>query len=190
MRWKHGEGVLVGEAACAAPGVPTVAWAPARSLIRGPWAEREPCLVPGVGLYYGEEIHGVPPVLLQMVSRTPVLYEVNIFVTNRFVPIPEVMEAERLLVEQLGVSGFYHVIARCSHMPSHASQLSVAGFYHVIARCVNMPHTPHQTCCGACTPTCRGAAASRQPLLWTGGCVQGSRVIKTWTGSICTPSLH
>ena len=59
----------------------------------------------------------MPPVLLQMVSRTPVLYEVNIFVTNRFVPIPEVMEAERLLVEQLGVSGFYHVIARCAHMP-------------------------------------------------------------------------
>lgn len=65
-----------------------------------------------MGLYYGEEIHGVPPVLLQMVSRTPVLYEVNIFVTNRFVPIPEVLEPERLLVEQLGVSGFYHVIAR------------------------------------------------------------------------------
>ncbi|CAK0787458.1 hypothetical protein CVIRNUC_010678 [Coccomyxa viridis] len=72
--------------------------------------------VRGVGLYYGEEIHGVPPVLLQMVSRTPVLYEVNIFVTNRFVPIPEVMEAERLLVEQLGVSGFYHVIARYGYM--------------------------------------------------------------------------
>ena len=81
------------------------------------WAERKPRLPAGVGLYYGEEIHGVPPVLLQMVSRTPVLYEVNIFVTNRFVPIPEVMEAERLLVEQLGVSGFYHVIARCGHMP-------------------------------------------------------------------------
>lgn len=68
-------------------------------------------------MYYGEEIHGVPPVLLQMVSRTPVLYEVNIFVTNRFVPIPEVLESERLLVEQLGVSGFYHVIARCRHIP-------------------------------------------------------------------------
>ena len=80
-------------------------------------AEHRPRLPAGVGLYYGEEIHGVPPVLLQMVSRTPVLYEVNIFVTNRFVPIPEVMEGERLLVEQLGVSGFCHVIARCGHMP-------------------------------------------------------------------------
>lgn len=66
----------------------------------------------GVGLYYGEDIHGIPPVLLQFVSRTPVLYEVNIFVTNRFVAVPEVLASERLLVEQLGVSGFYHVIAR------------------------------------------------------------------------------
>jgi KUP system potassium uptake protein len=66
----------------------------------------------GVGLYYGEDIHGVPPVLLQFVSRTPVLYEVNIFVTNRFVPIPEVLPSERILVEQLGVSGFYHIVAR------------------------------------------------------------------------------
>ena len=64
----------------------------------------------------------MPPVLLQMVSRTPVLYEVNIFVTNRFVPIPEVMESERLLVEQLGVSGFYHVIARCAQHPSNTRQ--------------------------------------------------------------------
>ena len=71
----------------------------------------------------------MPPVLLQMVSRTPVLYEVNIFVTNRFVPIPEVMESERLLVEQLGVSGFYHVIARYAqdpliHIPTAPSILS------------------------------------------------------------------
>ncbi|EIE24503.1 potassium transporter [Coccomyxa subellipsoidea C-169] len=72
--------------------------------------------VRGVGLYYGEDIHGVPPVLLQMVSRTPVLYEVNIFVTNRFVPIPEVLPSERILVEQLGVSGFYHIVARYGYM--------------------------------------------------------------------------
>ncbi len=70
------------------------------------------CACTGVGLYYGEDIHTVPPVLLQMVSRMPVLYEVNIFVTNRFVPIPEVLDSERILVEQLGVSGFYHIVAR------------------------------------------------------------------------------
>ncbi|CAL8467497.1 g7035 [Coccomyxa elongata] len=72
--------------------------------------------VRGVGLYYGEDIHTVPPVLLQMVSRMPVLYEVNIFVTNRFVPIPEVLDSERILVEQLGVSGFYHIVARYGYM--------------------------------------------------------------------------
>ena len=38
--------------------------------------------------------------------------QVNMFVTIRFVPIPEVLESERMLVEQLGVSGFYHVICR------------------------------------------------------------------------------
>ena len=81
----------------------------------------------------------MPPVLLQMVSRTPVLYEVNIFVTNRFVPIPEVMEAERLLVEQLGVSGFYHVIARCGRMPSHAS--------HNIPDLPRSMHAHVQWCC-------------------------------------------
>ena len=50
------------------------------------------------------------------VSRMPIIYEVNIFITNRFVPIPEVEPSERLLVEQLGVSGFYHVIARFARL--------------------------------------------------------------------------
>ena len=40
------------------------------------------------------------------------MYEVNIFLTNRYVPIPEVLPHERLLVEQAGASGFYYVIAR------------------------------------------------------------------------------
>lgn len=46
------------------------------------------------------------------VSRLPMMYEVNIFLTNRYVPIPEVLPRERLLVEQAGASGFYYVIAR------------------------------------------------------------------------------
>ena len=45
-------------------------------------------------------------------SRLPMMYEVNIFLTNRTVPIPEVLPRERLLVDNAGVSGFYHVIAR------------------------------------------------------------------------------
>lgn len=46
------------------------------------------------------------------VSRLPMIYEVNIFLTNRHLPIPEVLPSERLLVEQKGACGFYHVIAR------------------------------------------------------------------------------
>ena len=37
--------------------------------------------------------------------------------TNRFVAVPEVLGSERMLVEQLGVSGFYHVIVRCVAAP-------------------------------------------------------------------------
>ena len=40
------------------------------------------------------------------------VYEVNIFLTNRYLPIPAVLPPERLLVEQKGACGFYHVIAR------------------------------------------------------------------------------
>ena len=71
----------------------------------------------GIGLYYSDDIHGVPAVLVQTVMRMPVVYEVNIFMTNRPVPVPEVIEKERLLVEQLGVTGFYHIIARYAVLP-------------------------------------------------------------------------
>ena len=49
---------------------------------------------------------------MAQVSRLPMVYEVNIFLTNRHLPIPEVLPGERLLVEQKGACGFYHVIAR------------------------------------------------------------------------------
>ena len=45
------------------------------------------------------------------------MYEVNIFLTNRYVPIPEVLARERLLVDNAGASGFYHVIARPATSP-------------------------------------------------------------------------
>eukprot|EP00884_Botryococcus_braunii_P022819 jgi/Botrbrau1/9220/Bobra.0028s0016.1 len=70
----------------------------------------------GIAVYYADTFTGVPPVLSQLISHWPVLFEVNIFLTNRFVPVPEVMPKERLLVEQLGVKGFYHVIARYGYM--------------------------------------------------------------------------
>ncbi|KAK9819477.1 hypothetical protein WJX81_000858 [Elliptochloris bilobata] len=70
----------------------------------------------GVGIYYTNDITGVPPVMLQSVSRLPMVYEVNIFLTNRHLPIPEVLPGERLLVEQKGACGFYHVIARYGYV--------------------------------------------------------------------------
>lgn len=104
-------------------------------------------------MYYGEEIHGVPPVLLQLVSRTPVLYEVNIFVTNRFVPIPEVLDSERLLVEQLGVSGFYHVIARCAPPTPPFKDI---GLHHAVYIC---------SCQGLGRPAClEGEGTPGQPM--------------------------
>ena len=53
--------------------------------------------------------------------RLPMMYEVNIFLTNRYVPIPEVLARERLLVDNAGASGFYHVIAR--PVPSPCDQV-------------------------------------------------------------------
>ena len=66
----------------------------------------------GVGFYYSENIYGVPPVLIQHLQKFPVLHEVNILITNRAVPVPDVMHKERLLVETLGLPGFYHCICR------------------------------------------------------------------------------
>lgn len=66
----------------------------------------------GVGFYYSENIYGVPPVLIQHVQKFPVLHEVNILITNRAVPVPDVMHKERILVETLGLPGFYHCICR------------------------------------------------------------------------------
>ena len=66
----------------------------------------------GVGFYYSENIYGVPPVLIQHVQKFPVLHEVNILITDRAVPVPDVLHKERILVETLGLSGFYHCICR------------------------------------------------------------------------------
>ncbi len=66
----------------------------------------------GVGFYYSENIYGVPPVLIQHVQKFPMLHEVNILITNRAVPVPDVRHQERILVETLGLPGFYHCICR------------------------------------------------------------------------------
>lgn len=40
--------------------------------------------------------------------------QVNIFLTNRFVPLPDIAPGERLLARDAGVEGFFHVVARCA----------------------------------------------------------------------------
>lgn len=66
----------------------------------------------GVALYYSDVLYGAPPVLEQHVTRFPVLHSINIVLTVRFVPVPEVLDYERFLVKQLSLPGFFHVIAR------------------------------------------------------------------------------
>lgn len=66
-----------------------------------------------MALYYSSTIHGVPPVLHKIAPKSPTLHTVNIFVTNRQIPVPNVGLKERFLVRQLGLPGFYHMVARC-----------------------------------------------------------------------------
>jgi len=40
--------------------------------------------------------------------------QVNIFLTNRFVPLPDIAPGERLLARDAGVEGFFQVVARCA----------------------------------------------------------------------------
>ena len=74
--------------------------------------------LPGIGLYYSELVEGVPPVLVKVLSLSPAIHEVVIFVTVRNVPLPVVDPDECLLVRKLGVYGFYHVIARYGYTES------------------------------------------------------------------------
>ena len=64
------------------------------------------------------------------------VYEVNIFLTNRHLPIPEVLPSERLLVEQKGACGFYHVIARYGCCLQAMNVYFVSNNYHRSWRCL------------------------------------------------------
>jgi KUP system potassium uptake protein len=66
----------------------------------------------GVALYYTEAIYGTPPVLTAHLQKFPALHDMNIFVTIRNVPVPQVLENERILLRPLGIRGFFHCIAR------------------------------------------------------------------------------
>ena len=63
-------------------------------------------------MYYCSTIYGVPPVLHEHITKFPMVHTMNIFLTNRNIPVPNVSLHERFLVQQLGLPGFYHVVAR------------------------------------------------------------------------------
>ena len=86
-------------------------------MLQGPGSVVKVQETPGVGLYYSEFIYGVPPVMVEHMASFPVVHQVNIFVTNRFCPCPRVLKHERLLIEQLGIRGFYHCICRSLFQP-------------------------------------------------------------------------
>ena len=81
-------------------------------MLQGPGSVVKVQETPGVGLYYSEFIYGVPPVMVEHMASFPVVHQINIFVTNRFCPCPRVLKHESLLIEQLGIRGFYHCICR------------------------------------------------------------------------------
>lgn len=75
----------------------------------------------GVGLYLTDVASSpgedrAPPVLAHQLARLPALYESNIFLTVRTVPVPEVPPAARFLVASAGVPGFFHCIARAGYL--------------------------------------------------------------------------
>ena len=69
-----------------------------------------------MALYYSDVLYGAPPALERQLTRFPAIHAVNVVLTVRFVPVPEVFDEERFLVKALPVPGFYHVIARLAHV--------------------------------------------------------------------------
>lgn len=49
-------------------------------------------------------------------TQVPALPRVVVFITNRRVPIPDVLPSERFLIAPLALSGVYHVIARYGYV--------------------------------------------------------------------------
>jgi K+ potassium transporter len=95
---------------------------------------------PGVALFYTDEIDTAdtaPPVLAHLLARLPAcLFQVNICLHVRVVPLPEVAVHERLLARDTDVDGFYSVVARYGYLerPIHDAAFAAAVLDHVIAR--------------------------------------------------------
>ena len=76
-------------------------------------------------MYYSDIMYGAPPALEAQVTRFPALRDVNIVLTIRFVPVPEVLDHERLLIKQLPIAGFYHVVVRSAFHRVHLTEETI-----------------------------------------------------------------
>lgn len=70
----------------------------------------------GVAIFYSDALDATPPVLAHLIARVPCLFECNIFLTNRVVPVAEVPSSERLLARSQRVEGFFSVVARYGYL--------------------------------------------------------------------------
>jgi len=82
----------------------------------GPPRARAVARARGVALFYSDALDATPPVLAHLIARVPCLFECNIFLTNRIVPVAEVPSSERLLARSQNVEGFFSVVARYGYM--------------------------------------------------------------------------
>lgn len=70
----------------------------------------------GVAIFFSDALDATPPVLAHLIARVLCLFECNIFLTNRVVPVAEVPSAERLLARSQNVEGFFSVVARYGYL--------------------------------------------------------------------------
>jgi len=71
----------------------------------------------GIGLYYTDSSHGIPPVMWAFLRNVEAVHEFVILIQNRFLPIPYLTEDERLAaVPVRGIPNFYRVVARYGYM--------------------------------------------------------------------------
>ena len=64
----------------------------------------------GVGLYYTDNSHGIPPVMWTFLRNVEAVHEFVILLQNRFLPIPFLTDAERLAAVPVpGLPNFYRV---------------------------------------------------------------------------------
>ncbi|GAQ83496.1 Potassium transporter family protein [Klebsormidium nitens] len=74
--------------------------------------------VPGVGLFYSDTAHGVPPVFTHFITHLPAVPEVLIFMNIRHEPVPRLEDEDRLLVKPFGIKGYYRCVVRYGYQES------------------------------------------------------------------------